>query len=126
MTTALDNMIVEFLEDHRESHRGGWARITPRDVTLLRDIIDQLVKLKCEKDADGDYPIEVRVVNRRTHERMHYSPVPYREQQKDNGTVKLIPFQDMLRVLSGHVQLAASRLDTEIQLARFYDDDEKS
>jgi hypothetical protein len=117
---TLDNMIDEFLEDRRQSHRGGWAKITPEDVSLLRDIVAKLITLKCEKDADGGHPIEVHLVNRRTHERMHYSPVPYREQQKDDGTVELIPFQAMLRVLSGHVQVAASRLNTEVECARFY------
>lgn len=119
--SALDNLIDRFLEDHRESHRGGWAKITPEDVTLLWEIVHELVELKCDADADGDYPVEVHLVNRRTHERMHYSPIPYREQHKDDGSVEIIPFQDMLRVLTGHVSMAASRLDTEVQCARYYE-----
>lgn len=119
--SALDNMIDRFLEDRRESHRGGWAKITPEDVTLLREIVHELIELKCELSADGDLPIEVKLVNRRTHERMHYSPVPYREQRDDRGATTIIPFQDMLRVLTGHVSMAASRLDTEVQCARYYE-----
>jgi len=114
-------MIDRFLEDRRESHRGGWAKVTPEDVTLLREIVHELIELKCELDADGDLPIEVNLVNRRTHERLHYSAVPYREQRKDDGSVEIIPFPDMLRVLTGHVSMAADRLNTEVQCARYYE-----
>ncbi len=108
--SALDNMIDRFLEDRRESHHGGWAKITPEDVTLLREIVHELIELKCELDADGDLPIEVHLVNRRTHERIHHSAPPYKEQEDYE-----ISHSDLMRVLTGNLMSAASRLDTEVQ-----------
>lgn len=109
MSTHLDTLIDRFLKDHRESD-GGWAMITPEDVTLLWKIIRELIELKCEKDADGDLPIEVHLVNRRTHERMHYDALPYREQADYE-----ISHSDLMRCLTGNLMTAAERLNTEVR-----------
>ena len=92
----LDALIDLFLAEHRESD-GGYARITPGDLDLLHDIIRELIELKCDEDPDGDRPIEFTIVNRRTHEPMHYAPVPYRDGGEDGPDV--IEDIEMLRVL---------------------------
>jgi hypothetical protein len=66
-----------YLSERRESVRGGWAQITKGDMELLDKIIRGLVAAKCCKDADGDVPVEWTLVNRRTHERLGFIPVPY-------------------------------------------------
>ena len=115
--SALVNMIDQFLENHRESHRGGWAKITPADVSQLREIVHELIELKCDKDADGDLPIEVHLVNRRTHERMHYRPYPYPAFDRPDE----YSFHDRLRILVGNLHTATTRLDTEVQCAERHD-----
>ncbi len=106
---VLDVLVDRFLDDYRQSD-GGWAQISPKDMELLGDIIYELIDLKCDRDADGDWPIEFRLVNRRTHERLHYHAVPYRE-QKD----RVIPFAEFMQILSGNLHQAAGRLDTEVE-----------
>ena len=64
MNKTLQNRIESFLSEKRKSS-GGWAEITDGDVAALSVIIDQLIKLKCEPDPDGDYPINFALVNRR-------------------------------------------------------------
>lgn len=74
---ALNRAIDKFLEARRESVGGGWAKIVDGDIALLGMVIRMLREMKCEADADGDYPIEVAITNRRTHQRSHFMAVPY-------------------------------------------------
>ena len=111
----LDSLIDRFLEDHRES-TGGWALITKEDIDLLHEIVWELVTLKCDADPDGDYPVQVKIVNRRTHEPMHYFALPYREQRNDDREVThKVPFVELLRILTANLHIAADRLETEVR-----------
>lgn len=53
----IHSLIDHSLKDHRESD-SGWADITLEDMKLLQEIIKELIKLKCDRDADRDLPIE--------------------------------------------------------------------
>lgn len=75
----LDAEIDEFLKTRRDSRRGGWAATEPGDLKQLNDIIEKLVRLKAEADADGDLTIEWQLVDRQRYERMRYRPVPYQQ-----------------------------------------------
>jgi len=109
----LDGLIDRFLEDHRESD-GGYAKVTTEDIHLLYEIVRELIAFKCEEDPDGDLPIEFEIVNRRTHEPMHYGQVPYRD--GIDGCREPIPFMEMMRILQMNLSIAASRLDNEFQV----------
>ena len=80
MNKKLATKIDKFLKDKRKSER-MLAQVTKADVDLLEDIIHDLITSKCEADSDGAFPIEVTLVNRLVHQRLHYVPVPY--QHKD-------------------------------------------
>ena len=56
---------------------GGWADVTPEEVEDLKDLVDLLIKTKCQRDPDGDLPIEHIIIDRRHYEAMHFVPVPY-------------------------------------------------
>lgn len=79
MTTksALLSKIDSFLEEHRPSRRGGWAEISREDVEKLDEIIEMLVDLKADRDADGDRTVQWTLTNRREEERMPFANVPY-------------------------------------------------
>lgn len=109
----LDQLIDHFLEDHRESD-GGYAKVTTDDIHLLYKIIRELIDIKCDRDPDGDFPIEFEIVNRRTHESMHYGQVPYRDPICEGQDS--IPFMEMVRVLQMNLNIAASRLDNEFSV----------
>lgn len=75
---TLGKLLDQFLAERREStDGGGWAQITDDDLRALHDVLECLVEMKCEGDADGDRPIEWDLTNRRTHHRMRYRPIPY-------------------------------------------------
>jgi len=114
---SLDALIEQFLVNHREcSAGGGWAQITDADLDQLHKIIWKLIELKCDRDADGDLPIQFKIVNRRTHENLAYSAVPHREGRDENGNeIELVPFTEILRILSLNLHIASERLDTEIR-----------
>lgn len=105
-TSHLDNLINSFLKHHRESD-DGWAEITPEDMSLLWDIIRELIKLKCSQDADGDLPIEFKLVNRMTHENLQFDPVPYREE---------VSHEQIMRILMRNLNIAHNRLDSEYRI----------
>lgn len=109
----LDSLIDSFLEDHRESD-GGYAKITPEDIQELHEIVRELIELKCDKDPDGDLPIEFEIVNRRTHESMQYAPVPYRNGEDGDGDPT--PFMEMLRTLVLNMNISTSRVDNEFSV----------
>ena len=111
----LDGLIDHFLGDHRES-KGGYAEITHEDIKELHEIVRELIELKCDRDPDGDLPIEFEIVNRRTHERMNYGQVPYRESYDPEDEQERIPFMEMVRVLQMNLNIAASRLDNELNV----------
>lgn len=119
--SQLDILIHRFLENHREcSAGGGWAQITDEDITRLYEIIGELIALKCDKDADGDLPIEFEVINRRTHERSHYTAVPYREgRDKNDNEIEVIPFMDMMQILLLNLGIASDRVNNEIRCDQF-------
>ena len=108
----LTNLIGHFLQDRRESD-GGFAKITRGDINLLGAIVEILIERKCERDPDGDLPIEFEIVNRRTHEPMHYGPVPYRDGTDGESPV---PFMEMVRILQRNLNIAISRLDNELDV----------
>jgi hypothetical protein len=75
---AIHDLVDTFLAERRKSE-GGWAEITNDDIQQLEKIVLSLVKAKCQADPDGDYPIQFRIVNRRTHEHLSFQAVPYLE-----------------------------------------------
>jgi hypothetical protein len=72
----LKKMIAQFLSEKRKIGSNGWADVTAQDITSLENIVCQLIRDKCEADTDGDRPIEVTIVNRITHDRLDYEPIP--------------------------------------------------
>lgn len=82
MNRTLLSRINRFLK-HRRKSNGGWAEITPDDISLLHDVCYELVKAKCEQDADGDRPIQVNIVNRRLYWPCHYLHTRYEYKLED-------------------------------------------
>lgn len=76
MKAKTQKLIDKFLAERRTSD-GGYAPVTEDDLNLLYQVVDSLLLEKLQEDPDGDLPVEIRIVNRHTHERMHYRPVPY-------------------------------------------------
>lgn len=78
----LETQIKQFLSEHRKSD-GGWAQITKNDITDLYKVIETLIKLKCDSDSDGDYPIEAQLVNRRIERGIWPFAFPYDSDPND-------------------------------------------
>lgn len=73
----LTKKIEKFLAEKRLSDRGNRAIATKEDMELLHEIINDLLDAKFEEDCDGGRTVEFLLVNRNTHQRLHYSPIPY-------------------------------------------------
>ncbi len=63
---VLSCKICKWLYPRRKTDgQGGWAEIEPKDINGLYRITHELIKLKSSPDADGVFPIEVHITNRR-------------------------------------------------------------
>lgn len=78
----VEKALNKFLAERRISD-GGYAPVTDEDMKQLDDLMYELVQAKCGADPDGDRPIECTLVNRKTHERLHYFPIPYGHKLKN-------------------------------------------
>lgn len=97
--------IHEFLKEHRQS-TGGWAEIEDEDVSDLCHIIQDLIKLKCDEDPDGDYPIEFDLVNRLKGRFPHFHSIPYDDTYGPQAT------RD---ALIGNARMALDALETHFR-----------
>ena len=78
MKKALENRIEKFLAVKVESGPGGgWAPATYDEMHKLYDILTDIIAAKYERDADGDLPIEVILVNRCKTYSLNYDPLEY-------------------------------------------------
>lgn len=110
---TITEKIEQFLKEPRESECGGWAPVTGTDIDQLAEIIRALISAKWGGDADGDLPIEVRIVDRTVFQRMHYFPIPYQYKAEDE-----MAKQDILDRLSMNAQTAIGELSTHLKAAR--------
>ncbi len=112
MIYTIDHMVLKFLKDKRDSD-GGWAEVTEIDMLLLNGIVEQLIAEKFQEDPDGDLPVEYKLINRTTHQRMHF--LPLKNLDFDDGLKALIAqvkdAQVNLSIATDQVRCAVGRLD---------------
>jgi len=114
---SIHSAIDRFVSERRTSSGGGWANVEESDFEQLRGIIEKLVKAKCESDADGDYPIECILTNRRTHESSHFFQMPYSHNVNHPDELEC-----GLSAACANISIAHSQLDRIMMLRRFLQD----
>jgi hypothetical protein len=78
MATTVDlfQNINDFLAERKESSPGGgWAPVTQKEIEAMYDIINALIELKYEYDADHDLPVTVRLLDRTMFKSSFYDPM---------------------------------------------------
>jgi hypothetical protein len=73
----LDDKLDAFFAERVESKQGGWAEVSYEDQAEIILLFDAILRAKYEADADGDLPIEFKIINRNFCQRMHFCPQPY-------------------------------------------------
>lgn len=81
---ALHEAVDAFLENRRESKRGGWADVQPGDILDLDFIIDELIELKFERDCDGDQTVLIppTIDRNDTYDLPRYRTIPYEKSDR--------------------------------------------
>ena len=105
MNKRLEDAINRFLEEKRKSDHGEYAEVTLEDIQNFQRVIDLLMAAKWDEDADGDYPIEVHLVNRHTHQHSHYINVPYLHKCKTQAD-----FDGYIRCVMANASLAGEEV----------------
>ncbi len=107
----LTKMLEAFLKKKSESQNGCFAKVGENDLQDLCKIISRILELKYEKDADGDIPVDFRLVDRTRFERLHYIPVPYEHQAKNDKE-----HMDILSTLNLNLLIASQGIDRHIRI----------
>lgn len=105
MNKRLEGAIERFLEEKRKSNHGEYAEVTLEDMQNFLNVIDLLMSAKWEEDADGDYPIDIHLTNRHTHQRSHYMNVPYLHKCKTKSD-----FDEYIRRVMANASLAGEEV----------------
>ena len=69
--------LLDWLSKPKIDSEGGYAKVSDSDFGELADLIRVLIQARWGEDEDGDLPIEFTLVNRTTHYRLRFRPVPY-------------------------------------------------
>lgn len=113
----LSKNIKKFLKERRVSSGGGWAPVTDDDMDLFHEIISGLIEAKWGQDADGDRPMQYKLIDRTKYRPMHYFSVPYghrdgcREEEFDNAMTNLSMAMEAIRttdvIVERHINRSA-------------------
>jgi hypothetical protein len=103
--------IESFLAHRSESEHGGYAKVAENDVEDLFDIFSEILKLKYGSDADGDIPVEFRIIDRTKYERLQYFAIPYEHKAKSEDEILRT-----LSLLSTNLNMAANAVNCHVKL----------
>lgn len=105
MNKRLQSAIENFLEEKRKSDHGEYAEVTRQDMENFQYVVQLLIDAKWDEDADGDYPVDVRVTNRHTHDRSRYLNVPYLHKCKTQSD-----FDEYIRCVMANSSIAGEEV----------------
>jgi len=120
MATTVDlfQNINNFLAERKESSPGGgWAPVTQKEIEAMYDIINALIELKYEYDADHDLPMTVRLLDRTMFKSSFYDPM-FQDKAFDGYTEADVAKLNLGRavmnvgIAADEVKLATRLLDT--------------
>lgn len=73
----LQKVVSDFLAKGVKVDDSGWAPVSSEDRHALGAIIEMLIELKWQKDADGDLPMEFTLTDRTRSPGNHFYELPY-------------------------------------------------
>lgn len=112
--TALLTKLSAFLAERKQSG-DGWAPVAPEEVEALYEIVEELITLKYGKDADGDLPVRVKLVDRTRYDPDHFFAIPNSMRFKTSDE-----YLDALDLAAGNAKMAVDKLDILTRCAKDY------
>ena len=77
MSTTSESEYVDWSQLER-GERGAWPeKISDGKIDALWDDITEVLDKHFDRDSDGDYPVNIHLVDRTEYGPLHYQPVPY-------------------------------------------------
>lgn len=105
--------IETYLAERKESNGGGWAPVETNEVDVLEDIVHDLILLKYGKDADGDLPVRVKLIDRTRYDPDHFFAIPSTTRFKTSDE-----YIDALDLAAGNAKMAMDKVDILVRCAR--------
>jgi hypothetical protein len=91
LNQQLEERIVNFLRERRESDNEGFPEVTTEDDEALHDIIRHLIELKWGENIHGELPMEFSLCDRTRYESDFTLAIPYIHSTDDvPGVISLI------------------------------------
>lgn len=103
-------LIESFLAVRKKGMGGSWPDVTEDEMNELWDILNHIILLKYEKDADGDLPVVYELVDRTKYHRLDYVPIPYTYRDKSEEK-----YHNALERTSINVSMAMRDHDIELR-----------
>ncbi len=94
---------------------GGYAPCSKEEQLEFYKLLNAIIEAKFAPDCDGDLPIEYTIVNRNTHERLHFLPMPYYFDADRDQLLKA------LRIANVNAGLGRSEVDRLINILSHYE-----
>lgn len=93
-----------------------WTDVSDAVVNKFEAYVRELQRKMVPMDCDGDYTVEITIIDRRHYERPQYFLVPYRDSDRDGH----IPRKECLVT---NTKMAIEALDKELMRSKFFRDD---
>lgn len=114
---ALCDRLRAFLSTPSFSDGGGWAPASDDDLTEFRDILDEIIGAKWQRDCDGDLPVQVMTTDRNRYEGIACVLVPYLSKEFHEVPVRQTVVNHVMAQLT-NAQIATDHLRTTFELLR--------
>lgn len=111
MIKKLTQKIDAFLSTKVKVEKGNErAKADADDIKKLEDIIQLLCEAKWEPSYDGFVPVQIKLINRSTHENFDYAPQPYIADGA-NPETSFINFEEKMSIATLNSHLACAEVE---------------
>jgi hypothetical protein len=110
MDKKLADKIDKFLEIRNISNNDDYSSCSKDDIQTLYEIFNDIINAK----FDRDYPIELSIINKTTHESIRYLPIRYMHKTTTEDEIN-----DIIEIAGVNVSIASEKLNQLLKIRKY-------